>query len=390
MNYIVFDLEWNQNPSGKKTRNDRLPFEIIEIGAVKVNSKKEITDHFHRLIKPQVYKWIHDSIHEVIHVDYKDLMKGVPFEQAVREFIDWCGEDWYFFTWGNQDVMELQRNMKFYGLLDLLPGPVTYYDVQKLYSISYDDGTHRCALEHAIDELKIEKSRGFHRALADAWYTAKVLEKINNIIIINHPSLDVYQNPKKKKDEIHISYPDHDGTHRCALEHAIDELKIEKSRGFHRALADAWYTAKVLEKINNIIIINHPSLDVYQNPKKKKDEIHISYPDHDKYVSREFATRERIMKDREVTSTRCPVCHLPAKRKLRWFMNNPKVYYSISNCEEHGLIRGKIRIRKTEDEKYFAVKTLRFTDTEEAEELRERKEVLRLRRKLKRSVEKEI
>ena len=41
MNYIVFDLEWNQNPAGKKTRNDKLPFEIIEIGAVKVNSKKE-------------------------------------------------------------------------------------------------------------------------------------------------------------------------------------------------------------------------------------------------------------------------------------------------------------------------------------------------------------
>ena len=31
MNYIVFDLEWNQNPSGKKTRNDRLPFEIIAV-----------------------------------------------------------------------------------------------------------------------------------------------------------------------------------------------------------------------------------------------------------------------------------------------------------------------------------------------------------------------
>ena len=138
------------------------------------------------------------------------------------------------------------------------------------------------------------------------------------------------------------------------------------------------------------MIINHPSLDVYQNPKKKKDEIHISYPDHDKYVSREFATRERVMKDREVTSTRCPICHLPAKRKLRWFMNNPKVYYSVSVCEEHGLVKGKIRIRKTEEEKYFAVKTLRFTDTEEAEELRERKEVLRLRRKLKRSAEKEI
>ena len=78
------------------------------------------------------------------------------------------------------------------------------------------------------------------------------------------------------------------------------------------------------------------------------------------------------------------------KAQLRWFMNNPKFIITYINCEEHGLIRGKIRIRKTEDEKYFAVKTLRFTDTEEAEELRERKEVLRLRRKLKRSVEKEI
>ena len=40
MNYIVFDLEWNQNPAGKKSRNDRLPFEIIEIGAVKVKETK--------------------------------------------------------------------------------------------------------------------------------------------------------------------------------------------------------------------------------------------------------------------------------------------------------------------------------------------------------------
>ena len=49
MNYIVFDLEWNQNPEGKKTRNDKLPFEIIEIGAVKVNSRKEITITFNKI-----------------------------------------------------------------------------------------------------------------------------------------------------------------------------------------------------------------------------------------------------------------------------------------------------------------------------------------------------
>ena len=39
MNYIVFDLEWNQSPGGKRWSNSRLPFEIIEIGAVKVDEE---------------------------------------------------------------------------------------------------------------------------------------------------------------------------------------------------------------------------------------------------------------------------------------------------------------------------------------------------------------
>ena len=167
MNYIVFDLEWNQSPGGKKFSESRLPFEIIEIGAVKLNEQKEIVDTFHRLIRPKVYKWIHSSVHEVIHVDYKELEKGQAFEDAVREFLEWCGASWYFFTWGNQDVMELQRNMKYYGLLERLPGPVTYYDVQKL-SIRYEDGKSRRSLEYAIDMLEIEKKQDFHRALADA------------------------------------------------------------------------------------------------------------------------------------------------------------------------------------------------------------------------------
>ena len=40
MNYIVFDLEWNQSPGGKKYSNSRLPFEIIEIGAVRMSRGK--------------------------------------------------------------------------------------------------------------------------------------------------------------------------------------------------------------------------------------------------------------------------------------------------------------------------------------------------------------
>ena len=37
--YIVLDLEWNQSPNGREYSNNDLPFEIIEIGAVKLDSK---------------------------------------------------------------------------------------------------------------------------------------------------------------------------------------------------------------------------------------------------------------------------------------------------------------------------------------------------------------
>ena len=38
MDYVIFDLEWNQCPYGKGKENPKLPFEIIEIGAVKMRS----------------------------------------------------------------------------------------------------------------------------------------------------------------------------------------------------------------------------------------------------------------------------------------------------------------------------------------------------------------
>lgn len=80
----------------------------------------------------------------------------------------------------------------------------------------------------------------------------------------------------------------------------------------------------VLKWVDEKKLFANYSVDVYQNPKKKKDELFLSYPDYDQYVSREFTDRDKIMRDREVASTKCPICHLPAKRKIRWFVNNPE------------------------------------------------------------------
>ena len=89
------------------------------------------------------------------------------------------------------------------------------------------------------------------------------------------------------------------------------------------------------------------------------------------------------MKDREVTSTRCPLCHNPAKRKIRWFMNNSKVYYSVSLCQEHGYVSGKIRIRRTEDNMYYVIKMLTNIISEEADEIRQKRDAYRAKKRIK-------
>ena len=99
-----------------------------------------------------------------------------------------------------------------------------------------------------------------------------------------------------------------DGIARRSLEYAIDYLNLPKNRDFHRALADASYTARILLEIDEACMIRHPSLDVYQNPKSKEKELYISYTDHDKFVSREFVSKERLMKVRNMINTICTVC----------------------------------------------------------------------------------
>ena len=44
MNYIVLDLEWNQSNNGTEEETPNLLFEVIEIGAVKLNDKYVMID----------------------------------------------------------------------------------------------------------------------------------------------------------------------------------------------------------------------------------------------------------------------------------------------------------------------------------------------------------
>lgn len=209
MNYIVLDLEWNQAADTKTKLENQLIFEIIEIGAVKLNKDKKQVDVFHELIKPQVFHRMHQITGELIHLKMEQLENCRTFTEVATDFLKWCGEDYIFCTWGNLDLLELQRNMDYYGMKKLSGKPIKYYDVQKLFSIAYEDKKSRRTLEYAVDFLEIEKDIAFHRADSDAYYTAKVLQSFHNPAIFKNYSYDTYQLPKTRADEIHAIFDDY-------------------------------------------------------------------------------------------------------------------------------------------------------------------------------------
>ena len=201
MNYIIFDLEWNQCPQGKTRENPKLPFEIIEIGAIKLNEQREEIGRFQEVIRPLVYRKLHFRTKEVIPVTQDELAHARTFSPVIRDFFRWCGEDCRFVTWGSLDLNELQRNMDYYRISNPLPKPLFYYDLQKMFSILYDDGKSRMALEDAVDFLKIEKTIPFHRAFDDTYYTAEVMKKMDLDAVSWYESVDYHRPPQTREED---------------------------------------------------------------------------------------------------------------------------------------------------------------------------------------------
>ena len=314
MNYIIFDLEWNQCPDGKAKEDPSLPFEILEIGAVKLNSEKQEIDRFHELIQPSVYKKLHPMTQSIIHLSIDKLAKADLFPSVCERFHEWCGPDAVYCTWGSLDLLELQRNMRYYNMENHFPCPLKYLDIQKLYSICFDDGKSRKSLETAVEELLLQKSGSFHAALADAIYTSEI-------------------------------------------------LKLIPDEPFH-----SFY-----------------SIDYFRSPQNRREEIYVVFDGYSKFVSKEFSSKKELMKDRKVTSTRCYLCGKSAKKKIRWFASGGKNFSCLAYCEEHGYLKGKIRLKKCENSNsFFCVKTIKQIDVDRAGDLLERKLILQERRRQKR------
>ncbi len=182
MQYIVLDLEWNQpisyNSAAYKNVGGKLLFELIQIGAVKVDEKMQVVDSFSQLICPQQYLKLHPRISRITHITQEDLMGAPEFNEAVAAFAAWCGEDYVLLTWGCDDVSVLDQNMTFFGCETKLS---KIYDIQQLFGRVIGNSKERKGLKSAMDYYEIvpdEENKPFHNAENDAYYTALVFARL--------------------------------------------------------------------------------------------------------------------------------------------------------------------------------------------------------------------
>lgn len=190
MDYIIFDLEFNQgfkpNEENNPLINPKFPFEIVQIGGVKFDNNFNVISTLDMLIKPELYTVIHPIVSKLTGLTIDDLNKAPYFKDVYNKIVDFIGTDTILICWSMADVKELFRNIKYH---DLDPNLISnkYINLQKVASKHF-----KCpkgvsiGLSNTVELLNLEANNEFHNAFNDAYYTFEVFKKICSQKIPRH------------------------------------------------------------------------------------------------------------------------------------------------------------------------------------------------------------
>ena len=208
MYFIIFDLEFNQDVSSLQNYDRKRspnPFEIIQIGAIKLDLEFNTVATFNRYVAPTFYTRINPFITELTGITTEQLLIEEPFPEiykAFTEFID--GLDSVFCIWGTYDMKGLIKNVEDHQLNHQLL-PKMFINLQPYVSMHLNlPRKNLLRLQHAVEALNIPTTYPFHNALHDAFYTAEVFKKIYNSSI-KPKAYDPFYikiRPTKRKREI--------------------------------------------------------------------------------------------------------------------------------------------------------------------------------------------
>lgn len=181
MNYMVFDMEFNQDFTSMPNmeENIRYPFEIIQIGAIMLDSDFHKISTYNCFIKPDIYDKVSPYITELTGITTEQLFSGTTFIEAYKMFTElFSRSDTVFCVWGMSDIKELYRTAEYY-YLDTKQLPRLFINIQPYASVYLGLPFKKLLkLKHVVEALNIPMSKEFHNALSDAYYTSEIFKII--------------------------------------------------------------------------------------------------------------------------------------------------------------------------------------------------------------------
>lgn len=210
MYFIAFDLEFNQDLSSLQNferKGSPHPFEIIQIGAIKLDLSFNTVATFNRYVRQTIYEKISPFITELTGITTEQLLKEAPFPEIYQAYIEFIGgTDSVFCVWGMSDIKGLFKNAEDHNL-DRKLLPSMFINLQPYVSKHLNFPPKKLLqLQYAVEVLKLPIPYTFHNAFYDAYYTAEIFKKIyhSSIQPKRYDPSCVTAKPRQRKREIDV------------------------------------------------------------------------------------------------------------------------------------------------------------------------------------------
>ena len=211
MYHIVVDLEMNPVARDNRRVRQTLKDEVIEIGAVRLDSAFDRVGDFQCYVSPE-YGAIRPHITKLTGIT-AEMVAGKPsFVAAFTDFVKWVGEEeTTIYSWSMSDIKQLRQECRL-KMPDFDVAWLTerWVDLQK----KFDDrlGLHNnLALQHALGAMDHRFQGTQHTALDDAANTSAILALMQDEEKFRHtmqPILDLLQPKAELSTSIGDLYPE--------------------------------------------------------------------------------------------------------------------------------------------------------------------------------------
>lgn len=174
---IILDLEFTAVDENNKDMHRLAKFEIIQFGAVKLNSKNEIIGKYDSYVRPRFCSCIDPKVAKLTGITDEMVSEAPDFINVVNGFLGWVGDTKTILSWSMDDFRVLRNECRQKGLidgrLDILFD--NWIDLQKMFGDEI--GVEKqVSLENAIAGLELEFEGNKHTALDDAINTATIFQ----------------------------------------------------------------------------------------------------------------------------------------------------------------------------------------------------------------------